>query len=125
MKKSNNTYGSIALCESWAEHIGRTFTDKTYGLNNTIGIAGISSYEEWLEKQRNESDNHHIPIGYYHDLIDGVDLTEVANDFSDLSDSDEIIVDGISGITNQQMFSLLNPNITSIIDFNNALISSY
>ncbi len=57
-------------------------------------------------------------------MIDGVDLTEVANDFSDLSDSDEIIVDGISGITNQQMFSLLNPNITSIIDFNNALISS-
>ena len=105
--------GRIALCKSWA----RTFTDKTYGLNTSISITNVSTihrYTEWLEKQRNEADNHHIPIGYYYDLIDGVDLTEIAYDRDYLSNTTNYtIIDGISGITNQQMFSLLDATVTS------------
>jgi len=54
-----------------------------------------------------------IPIGYYYDLIDGVNLNEIANEYDNLSSNNEIIVDGISGISNQQMFSLLDATVTS------------
>jgi len=67
--------GRVALCESWAEHIGRTIAHETYGSN--ISSLTYSNYNNWLEHQRNEITNH-IPIGYYHDLIDGININEQA-----------------------------------------------
>ncbi len=121
MKKSNNTYGRIALCESWAEHIGRSFAHKTYGANNSI--PNYSSYIAYLEYQRNEETNH-IPTGFYHDLIDGININEIAYDGYWADKASGTIIDNIQGLTNAQLFSLLNSNITSPLDFKNALINS-
>ena len=118
--------GRIALCESWAEHIARTIAHETYGLNNSIDISSnpsVNTYITWLEKQKNEVTNH-IPIGYYYDLQDGVNITETATDKDWLNGNSDIIIDGVSGLSNNQLFSLLNSNIKSPSDFNTALINS-
>ena len=118
--------GRIALCESWAEHIARTIAHETYGLNNSIDISSnpnVNTYITWLEKQKNEVTNH-IPIGYYYDLQDGVNITETATDKDWLNGNSDIIIDGVSGLSNNQLFSLLNSSINSPSDFNTALINS-
>jgi len=104
----------IALCESWAEHIGRSFAHLTYGVNNNVSTNDVSvlTYMNWLEKQRNETADH-IPIGYYHDLIDNVNQIETAKDGDMLYGSAYSINDEISGLTNHQLFSLLDANVTS------------
>jgi hypothetical protein len=121
MVKYKNQVTRIALCESWAEHIGKTFADKTYGAN--VSFTAYLNYIYWLEHQRNEETNH-IPIGFYHDLIDGINTSETAGDGYWGNNNPETINDDISGLTNQQLFSLLNSNITSPTAFTNALISS-
>ncbi len=113
--------GRIALCESWAEHIGRTFADKTYGAN--VSISSYLTYIKWLEHQRNEVTDH-IPIGFYHDLIDGININEIAGDGYWGQTNPGTIIDNISGLTNAQLFSLLNSNISSLLDFKNALNNS-
>ena len=125
MKKSNNTYGSIALCESWAEHIGRTFTDKTYGANTWFNSSNslCHTYIQWLENQRNEEINH-IPIGFYHDLIDGINTSETAGDGYWGNQNTGMIDDNISGLTNAQLFSLLDNTVTSPAAFVNKLNNS-
>jgi len=47
----------IALCESWAEHIGMSFTDKTYPLTGNTSIGNIT-YLRQLEETWNESSYH-------------------------------------------------------------------
>jgi len=123
MKKSTNTYSRIALCESWAEHIGRSFAHKTYGNSNSLTDDDYNNYLEWLEVERNEQINH-IPIGLYYDLADGINPIESANDFDNCEGPSGIIQDNISGISIFQLFSLLNANITSPNDFRTALINS-
>ena len=108
----------IALCESWAEHIGMTFADKTYSTNQQTSIN--TTYNIRLERTWNETPNH-IPIGLYHDLIDGG--TEPTSWNADWSAS-TTVVDNVSGFTNQQMFSCLNANITSINNFQTQLINT-
>jgi len=112
----------IALCESWAEHIGRTFTDKTYG-NDPWFTTHYINYDEYLEHQRNEISNH-IPIGYYHDLIDGINTTEQAGDGYWGNINTGTINDNISGLTNQQLFSLFDNTVTSPAIFTTKLINS-
>jgi hypothetical protein len=113
--------GRIALCESWAEHIGKTFADKTYGAN--VSFTTYLNYIYWLEHQRNEETNH-IPIGFYHDLIDGINTSETAGDGYWGQTNQGTINDNVSGLTNAQLFSLLNSNITTPLDFKNALNNS-
>ena len=113
--------GRIALCESWAEHIGKTIAHETYGLNNSLN--SHPDYLIYLEKQRNEELNH-IPTGYYQDLIDPIKIGEIAHDGYWANGTIGSINDNVSGLSNNQLFSLLNSNIKSPSDFNTALINS-
>ncbi|RLD40983.1 MAG: hypothetical protein DRI86_14295 [Bacteroidetes bacterium] len=111
--------GRIALCESWAEHIGKTIAHETYPTNNLTSI--IETYIERLDKTWNEVPNH-IPIGLYHDLIDGG--TEPISWNRDWSSSTTVL-DNVSGFSNHQMFQCLNSNTVDIDDFKQLLISDY
>lgn len=114
--QSNNA-GLIALAESWADHIGQTYAHRNYGFQNSIDF----DWQVRLERMRNEETDH-IPIGYYNDLID----THV--DDVNACDRDVVpsqcgpINDGVSGITNEQMFTELVPSVTSPQEFTNNLI---
>jgi len=110
--------GRIALCESWAEHIGLTFANKTYPTDPLTSING--TYIDRLERTWNESTNH-IPIGLYHDLIDGG--TEPISWNADWSAS-TTVNDNVSGFTNQMLFNCLNANVSSINDFRTQLINT-
>ncbi len=123
MKKSKNTYYRIALCESWAEHIGMTFADKTYGNNAWFHSSAINGYSQLLEEIRNEETNH-IPIGFYHDLIDGINTSETAGDGFWGTNNPGTIDDNVSGLTNAQLFSLFDNTVTSPAIFVNKLNNS-
>ncbi len=110
--------GRIALCESWAEHIGMTFADKTYPQNGQQSIGVL--YIDRLERTWNEIPNH-IPIGLYHDLIDGgIESISWNADWS----ASTTVNDNVSGFTNQMMFNCLNANVSSINDFRTQLINT-
>lgn len=104
--------GIISLCESWAEHIALTYTDRTYG------SYGIMDYLIKLEETRNETTDH-IPIGFYHDLFDYVP------DVVDACDSETYICgpinDQVNGFTNAQMFGLLDNSIKSPAAFKDGI----
>lgn len=112
--------GRIALCESWAEHIGMSYAHRSYPLvtQTSIGI----TWERWLEETWNETTNH-IPIGLYHDLADN------SNDVNQACDQDgngcAIIDDQVRGFTNQQMFSCLTNDITDPDAFIVRLIANH
>ena len=110
--------GRIALCESWAEHIGMSYAHRRYGADNSW----TRTYDKWLEETWNET-QHHIPVGLYHDLSDNLnDTISACNmDFSGCV----LIDDQVSGFTNQQMFSCLTSDIVSPIDFINRLIANH
>ena len=102
--------GRISLCESWAQHIGLTFTHQMYQ-GNTSFVGFPNFYREFLEGSRNEALNH-VPTGLYHDLID----TEA--DFFDACDrgpSTECgpINDRVSEFNNQLLFKQLDATTTS------------
>jgi len=65
-----------------------------------------------------------IPIGYYYDLIDGINTNEVAGDGYWGNSNTTIINDNISGLTNQQLFSLFDNTVTSPTIFTTRLINS-
>ena len=117
--------GRIALCESWAEHIEMTFADKTYGANTWFNSSNslYHTYIQWLENQRNEKTDH-IPIGFYHDLIDGINTSETAGDGYWGNQNTGTIDDNVSGLTNAQLFSLLDNTVTSPAAFVNKLNNS-
>jgi hypothetical protein len=106
--------GIISICESWGEHIGLSYADRTYGGN------GIINYADRLERRRNESLNH-IPIGLYNDLIDN------SPDILSACDADGnscgVINDQVSGLTNAILFNLLDGATTSPQIFINRLNS--
>ncbi len=106
--------GIIAVCESWAEHIGLIYTDRTYG---TTSI----NYEQILETRRNESLNH-IPIGLYNDLIDN--SPDIVNACDANGNSCGVINDQVSGLTNAILFNLLDGTTTSPQIFINRLNSA-
>ncbi len=113
--------GRIALCESWAEHIGMTFADKTYPTDPLTSING--TYIDRLERTWNESTNH-IPIGFYNDLIDGINTSETAGDGYWGNQNTGTIDDNVSGLTNAQLFSLFDNTVTSPTAFVNKLNNS-
>jgi hypothetical protein len=104
----------IAVAESWAEHLARSFADLKYGTN--VSISSYSSYKRWLEHQRNEKTNH-IPIGLYHDLIDGINTTEQAGDGYWGNYNIGTVNDNVIGLSNAQLFNLLNTSTTSPSSF--------
>ncbi len=109
--------GRIAVCESWAEHIGWSYVHRRYGMNTSIG----ETWEELLERTRNDSPNH-IPIGLYHDLIDAI--PDINNAFDWDGGGNGMIVDQAAGFNNDILFSLLQPNVNSPLDFITILLGS-
>ncbi len=107
--------GLISLVESWADHIGTTYADRTYGGSTSIG----ETYLARLETSRNESANH-IPIGFYHDLFDTAADTQQACNVIDGGCGP--INDMASGFTNAQMFALMDASTISPIGFRDRLI---
>ncbi len=116
----------IAVAESWAEHIELTFADMTYGNNawfNGSQNITYTSYIQLLEHVKNKTQNH-IPIGLYYDLIDGINTTEIAGDGDWGQTNQGIIDDNVSGLTNAQLFSLLDNTTISPAIFVNKLNNS-
>lgn len=111
--------GIISICESWAEHVGLEFAHKTYRNTSTSFVNG-DTYLDRVEVWRNESANH-VPIGYYHDLIDGINLNEPVDD---QDGPPTFIVDNVQGFTNAYMFSLLDNSTDSPQDFTNRVITT-
>jgi len=126
--------GLIALCESWAEHIGIEYANQKYppDLNNDRStlVDGTVDWMEYHERIRNETDNH-IPIGIYHDLTDNVhDILQGCDKPTELNSTQTAYIwtecgsidDDISGITNAQIFSQLTNQVSTIeIFYDNVL----
>lgn len=110
---TENSLGAplIALCESWAEHIGESYTHDRYGAANSGG-GPTDTWQTELEETRNNTPNH-VPIGLYHDLIDDVPDVNPACEDND-GTSCGPIVDNVSGFSNGEMFSLLTPFIDNV-----------
>ncbi|MDQ6608913.1 MAG: hypothetical protein M3Y85_03730 [Bacteroidota bacterium] len=114
----------ISLAESWAEHVGQTFTDRMYGLNSTLvfrqGLAYAnndfipgSSHINYLEDFspfRTNDPFRWIPDGLYYDLIDN------RNDAASIPLRVDID-DEVFGYTNQQLFNALDADVTSLIQY--------
>ena len=111
----SNDAGRIALCESWAEHIGLTYAHRKYGNNYSIN----KTYEKKLEETRNET-THHIPIGLYHDLFDPHIDDILACDESSPS-ACGLIDDQVSGFTFGHQFGLLTSTVETPNEFINNL----
>lgn len=110
----------IALCESWADHIGLNFAHKSYPNNYSI----FKSFLELEEDTRNETTDH-SPIGFYQDLTDANNFghnNEYACDISPNSCGN--IDDAVSGFSNSEMFNLLNNDTKSVTEFKNKLIQN-
>ncbi|MDQ3143167.1 MAG: hypothetical protein M3Q56_13070 [Bacteroidota bacterium] len=111
--------GVIAIAESWAEHIGLSFTHNTYGLQNTAYWDG--SWAGTRERVRNEETNH-IPIGLYNDFIDGLNEEWSCNYHSGGCGT---VIDWVQGFNNGQMFSLLTSSSTSPSIFKDRFIQTF
>ena len=86
-------------------------------MNTSIG----ETWEDELEEVRNDSPNH-IPIGLYHDLIDAI--PDINNAFDWDGGGNGMIVDQAAGFNNDILFSLLQPNVNSPLDFITILLGS-
>ena len=102
----------IALCESWAFHLGFEYTDRFYGSDNSevrFGDWGVL-----LESTRNEYLDH-VPIGLYNDLSDSQTEPVVCYDLD--GQASGVIDDVVSGFSISNMFWILTPAIKSPSDF--------
>ncbi|MBK8641400.1 MAG: hypothetical protein IPN15_04010 [Saprospiraceae bacterium] len=111
--------GIISISESWAEHIGLSFTHTTYGSKNNAYWDG--SWEATKEKVRNE-ETHHIPIGIYSDFIDDLEEEWSCNYHSGGCGT---VIDWVEGYTNGQMFGLLTSSTTTPYIFKDKFIQNY
>ncbi|MFM9949840.1 MAG: hypothetical protein ACKV1O_18030 [Saprospiraceae bacterium] len=105
--ENSNDAGRIAVCESWAEHIGMTYAHRRYPVFNSIFLG---TWETRLEETRNDSPNH-VPIGLHHDLVDSGLEPESEDVSGDAPPS--TVNDQVSGFTINQMFSALTSDITT------------
>jgi len=114
--------GRIALCESWADHIGNTYAHRSYP---TTSFGG--TFQALLESSWNESQDH-IPIGLYNDLSD---IGETLIGIGTISACNEdgsgctLIDDQVSGFTIRQMYTCLTLDITNPEQFRQRLILNH
>jgi len=103
--ENSDDAGRIAVCESWAEHIGMTYAHRSYFTNTSIG----ETFEARTERRVNAKPNH-VPWGLHHDLLDGV------------VDPPTRVVDHVSGFTNAQLFNTLNNTVINPEQYRSRLI---
>jgi hypothetical protein len=93
--------GRLAICESWASHLEHVYTDRAYnGFPASIGINWLMR----LDLTRNDSPNH-VPIGIHLDLFDNM---EPPLSFDREGGGSGLVVDNVTGLTNGQLFSVLD-----------------
>jgi hypothetical protein len=92
--------GRLAISESWAEHLEHVYTDRAYGVN----FSGAFSWLDRLDRWRNDSPNH-VPIGIHLDLFDNM---EPPLSFDREGGGSCLVVDNVTGLTNGQLFSVLD-----------------
>jgi len=115
----------ISLAESWAEYLGRVVANRQYGLNsqavagasryyyNDNPVFGLTSHLNYLEDYDPNDPNNPfrwIPEGLYYDLFD-------------LRAENFPVVDNVSGLTNAQMFNVLQSDVTSMPQYKERLIA--
>ena len=129
-----------ALIETWGEHIGKTYTDKTYGLmhSNSIIPLEMERTRHFYELERQDFWDVgflYIPEGILHDLVDDNannpqsdnPLTTILWDFYEVTDETTgdktkvIIPDEVKGFNNAQFFGLLDPDMQSMEQFRDDL----
>jgi len=115
--ENSDDAGRIAVCESWAEHIGMTYAHRRYPVFNSILLG---TWETRLEETTNDSPNH-VPIGLHHDLIDSGSEPESEDIRGDAPPS--TVNDQVSGFTINQMFSALTSEITTPDEYRIRLIN--
>ena len=119
-----------ALIETWGEHIGKTYTDKTYGLNHSTttnpNYLEFRTHHLMLELQDFWDVGFlYIPEGILHDLVDDNadnpqnESNTMVWDFYETTDEfgNEIkvtIPDEVKGFNNSQIFGLLDPDMQSM-----------
>ncbi|NBC09376.1 MAG: hypothetical protein GVY26_19475 [Bacteroidetes bacterium] len=93
--------GILAICESWAEHLEHVYTDRAYnGFPTSINEPWVDRLDRW----RNDSPNH-VPIGIHLDLFDNM---EPPLSFDREGGGSGLVVDNVTGLTNGQLFSVLD-----------------
>lgn len=119
-----NSAPIIALGESWAEHVGRTISDRQYGMSSTTAFAHNTSYNNstarglssHLISLEDFSPNftldpqRWIPDGIYRDLFD-------------LTNESLPVNDQVSGYSNLQFFNALDSDVKSMQQFRQRLLS--
>lgn len=125
----------IALAEGWAFFLGHFMADREWGMESTAfpeqgsfkknsdlltfeSVGEMSSHAHFLEAfapARKEDPDRWIPKGLFWDLMDGP--TE--------SFQDSHVVDQVSGLTPEQMFRMLTPDVKSMLDYKTSLLRWY
>ncbi len=118
--------GVVQIAESWAEHIGDTYVDRTYLLNhsNTTNPALINS-RRWINLlERDRLDNGHVPVAIFHDLID-----DNSNAITGSSENSLVTNDGntsgggVTGYSNNTLFNEFDPSTINPVVYREKLKS--
>ncbi len=111
--------GTIAVGESWAEHVGLRMSSMKYpvGVVPNSTSASFSSWTSRHEQVRNERFNH-IPIGIFNDLLDGINLNESVRNENSLASG--TLIDNVNGLANdcrlQEVINANHSSMQSVID---------
>ena len=107
---SPNQAGYIAVAESWAEFVGRTFAHEMYGMSHSLSLLGFTSWLDFLERTRNELPSH-VPIGLFHDAMDPRGGEPESFDLG--GGGSGIVNDVVTGFSIQTMYAQLDQDISS------------
>lgn len=113
-----------AIVEAWAEHIGRTYADRTYGDNHSLGnnnpiFLDIGRHIYVLERFNPDDPDAEfpwIPEGVMHDLIDD-------NNLNPSLVSDGVAIDNVSGFSIKNCFNALASDVESPTTFKDRIIN--
>lgn len=107
--------GNVAVAESWAEFIGTNHALRNHpnGQKVSVWAGGFIRFDVALE-QEPWFFNNWIPTGVYNDLIDVVN-----------TDPNENIWDITGGLTIQQLYEVLGPDVDFMCEYMNLVIRRY
>jgi hypothetical protein len=108
--------GLISVVESWAIHLGHTYTHQKYGNDNSLEFQP-NTWQEEIERYWNETTNH-IPGGLYNDLIDNGEGETSENEFGGGS---LFVTDNVDGFNNFDLFQTLGDEAQNIGQYQNDL----
>ncbi len=105
--------GRIAICESWAQHVGDTYTDREYGLAHSNVPPGSPPILIASRRFINDLEGfrlfaNHVPVGVYHDLVD-----DNSNSIPGAAENPLITNDDITGFTMSDIFQHLENDVTT------------